>query len=123
MSKQHSGSFLLERGLLELLDFIAAIECQSRAVIIERILKYYLMQQRNTHGNYPNKKKYWKKSRCGVYKVPQKVFSRYGHSSPFNGQGVEQDYQKALKYYKKATEGGDAEGYNGLGFMYYAGRV
>ncbi|WP_163499768.1 hypothetical protein [Helicobacter suis] len=86
MPKEHSGSFLLEQGLLELLDFIAEIECQSRAVIIERILKFYLTQQRKLHakGSDSNKKKCnWKKSKTGVYKTSQKVFSQYRHSSAF----------------------------------------
>ncbi|WP_163533260.1 hypothetical protein [Helicobacter suis] len=85
MSKEHSGSLFIEQGLLELLDFIAYIECQSRAVIVERILKYYFMQQRKKHGKKgsdPNKKKrMWKSSKSGVYQNPQKVFTRYSYAN------------------------------------------
>jgi TPR repeat protein len=33
------------------------------------------------------------------------------------GQGVQQDYREAAKWYKKAAEGGNAAGQHGLGVM------
>ena len=39
-----------------------------------------------------------------------------------SGDGVEQDYVKAVEWYRKAAEQGDAAAQNDLGFMYYAGQ-
>lgn len=39
----------------------------------------------------------------------------------YYGAGVEQDYQKAVKWYRKAAEQGNAEAQNNLGECYYAG--
>ena len=39
-----------------------------------------------------------------------------------NGQGVEQDYKKAVEWYRKAAEQGHADAQNNLGFMYYTGQ-
>src|ERR1035441_732697 len=37
------------------------------------------------------------------------------------GQGVEQDYQEAMKWYRKAADQGNARGQYGLGFCYANG--
>ncbi|WP_240331045.1 tetratricopeptide repeat protein [Helicobacter suis] len=38
-----------------------------------------------------------------------------------NGQGVKQDYQKAIEYYQKAASMGSAHAYYNLGAMYFNG--
>ena len=40
-----------------------------------------------------------------------------------NGEGVEQNFKEAVKWYQKAAEQGDALGQTGLGFMYATGPV
>ena len=40
-----------------------------------------------------------------------------------NGQGVKQDYFKAVEWYQKAAEQGYAEAQFTLGLMYFAGLV
>ena len=40
----------------------------------------------------------------------------------YNGQGVEQDYQKAFNWYRKAAEAGDTIAQSNLGYMYYQGQ-
>ena len=78
--KQHTGSYLFEHGLLELLDFIADMEGQSRAVIVERMIRFYLLQhkqhkQRNNHYDQAQSSKcQWVQSGC-VYQKAQKVFN------------------------------------------------
>ena len=39
----------------------------------------------------------------------------------YEGQGVPQDYEEAVKWYRLAAEQGDAEAQCGLGEMYYGG--
>jgi TPR repeat protein len=39
-----------------------------------------------------------------------------------NGQGVEQDFKKALKWWQKAADQGNAIAQSNLGFMYYNGQ-
>ena len=40
----------------------------------------------------------------------------------FMGEGVEQDYREAVKWYRKAAEKGYADAQNSLGFMYFFGK-
>ena len=40
----------------------------------------------------------------------------------YYGEGVEQDYQKAVEWYRKAAEQGNAEAQNNLGECYYTGK-
>ena len=49
------------------------------------------------------------------------VAQRYMGEIYFNGYGVEQDYEEAVKWYSKAAEQGDADAQNNLGYCYYFG--
>ena len=40
----------------------------------------------------------------------------------YNGQGVEQDYQKALEWYEKSANQGDSDAQLNVGIMYHEGR-
>ena len=39
----------------------------------------------------------------------------------YNGQGIDQDYREAVKWYQKAAEQGNADAQNNLGLMYNKG--
>ncbi|WP_104637734.1 hypothetical protein [Helicobacter felis] len=56
--KEHTGSFYLEAEIIELLDIIAHIEGQSRAIIVERAVRYCLQGEKND----------WEKSKKSTYK-------------------------------------------------------
>ncbi len=65
--KEHTGSFFLTKAVLGLLDTIAQLEGQSRGVVVERIMRFYLLKRGES-----NAKDYWDKSKR-VYKAKKKV--------------------------------------------------
>ncbi len=72
--KEHTGSFFLEPALLELLDTIATLEGQSRGVIVERAVRYFLIGGEN--------EKRWEKSKC-AYTAKKKVHVKAPHHRAF----------------------------------------
>ena len=72
-AKEKSTSFYLSKKLLEKIDFIANLERQSRSIIIETCINFYVKGTNNE--NFTNtKRKYYKKPRKKPRKNKKKFF-------------------------------------------------
>ncbi|WP_104696153.1 hypothetical protein [Helicobacter salomonis] len=79
--KEHTGSFFLTHAVLGLLDVIAQLEGQSRGVVVERIMRFYLLKRGES-----NAKDYWDKSKR-AYKAKKKVLRASAYQSRLQARG------------------------------------
>ncbi|WP_162983037.1 ribbon-helix-helix domain-containing protein [Helicobacter mehlei] len=95
--KEHTGSFFLEPPLLEILDAIAQFEGQSRGVIVECAIRYFLQGEKHD----------WQKSKRNAYnkKGPQKVHAQTAHHRPLKGQGKKGSHQPKRPLARKRFKG------------------
>ena len=84
-TKEKSTSFYLSKKLLEKIDFIAQLENQSRSIILETCINFYLKGMNNE--NFANtKRKYYKKPRKKPRKNKKSI-----HISKENEQNLFKD--------------------------------
>lgn len=61
-AKEKSSSFYLEKDLLEKLDFIADLEGQSRSIIVEMCIEFYMKGKWDDESEFCRlKRKFYKK--------------------------------------------------------------
>ena len=84
-AKEKSISFYLSKNLLEKIDFIANLERQSRSIIIETCINFYLKGMNNETFT-KTKQKYYKKPRKKPRKKKKSI-----HISKENEQNLFKD--------------------------------
>lgn len=72
-AKEKSTSFYLSKNLLEKIDFIAKLERQSRSIIIETCINFYV-KGANNEIFAKTKRKYYKKPKKKPRKNKKKFF-------------------------------------------------
>ncbi len=78
--KEHTGSFFLTKAVLGLLDVIAELEGQSRGVVVERIMRFYLLKRGESYEDC------WDKSKR-AYKAKKKVLRASPYQSRLQARG------------------------------------
>lgn len=84
-AKEKSTSFYLKESLLEKIDLIADLEGQSRSIIVEMCIEFYLKGKWDDESEFFKfKRKFYKKPKSSGYKKKKKIrFSQENEQSLF----------------------------------------